>query len=387
MWTRRRTWWVVGSAVAAVAVAAYCSRERPLEVETAVVSRGTLRVTIDEEGTTRVRGHEDVNAPVSGRWVPASVHVGDPVVRGGAIGLLYPAPLDPRLREEARAGLGAAESAVGEADARVAAAQAALDEAERTLGRIEKVATAGGASRQEVDRARTAAAAGRNERDAARKRAEAARFDVARARASLDARGGDGGAALVVRAPIRGVLLRVHEEHEHVVSAGAPLAQVGDPADLEIVVPLLTADAARVQPGAVVRVTTGPGSDTLVARVRLVEPAAYTKLSPLGVEEQRVNVIARFARAQAGLGDGFRVDARVTVAELPDAVIVPVSALVRHGEEWSTFVVDAGRARSRALTLGARAGDAAQVLGGLEPGTRVVAYPGERVVDGSRVRP
>jgi HlyD family secretion protein len=182
------------------------------------------------------------------------------------------------------------------------------------------------------------------------------------------------------------MLLRLHEEHERVVPVGAPLAQVGDPADLEIVVPLLTADAARVKPGAPVRVTTGPGSDTLVARVRLVEPAAYTKLSPLGVEEQRVNVIGRFDRPQAGLGDGFRVDARVTVAEVPDAVIVPVSALVRHGEEWRAFVVEAGRARSRVVTLGARAGDAAQVLAGLEPGARVVAYPGERVLEGSRVR-
>jgi HlyD family secretion protein len=391
MLKRSRILWLVGAAAVVTAGVAWMARPRATEVDVASVTRGMLRVTIDEEGTTRVRDHQDVSAPVTGRFVPSGVRVGDRVARGALLGAIHAVPFDAEALAQARAREGMARAAVQEASARLTSAQAALEEGQNLAARRERLAAAGGASGEEVERARTAVVALTQERDAARIRVEAAGFELESARTALVLRSGSAGRgqdvtrSWDVRAPLAGVVLRLAEEHERVLAAGTLLAQVGNPSGLEVVVPLLTADAARVKPGFGMRITIGPGTDTLLARVVVVEPAAFKRLSPLGVEEQRVNVIGRLDSSATSLGDAFRVDARITVLEVPDALIVPSSALVRHGQEWSVFVVSGGRAARRVVSIGARGDDAAQVISGLGTGDRVVVYPGEALRDGARV--
>jgi HlyD family secretion protein len=256
------------------------------------------------------------------------------------------------------------------------------------FGRRERLAVTGGVSQEELERARLDLSGARDARDAAAAQLDAARADLAAARTVLDVRrSGATDRSVSVRAPIGGVVLRLIEEHERVVPPGALLAQVGEPADLEVVVPLLTADAERVKPGAAVAFTTGAGTPPLRAVVTVIEPAAFTKLSPLGVQEQRVNVIAKVQGVAAGIGDAFRVDARITVDERRDATIVPLPALVRHGDGWSVWVVQGGRALARGVGLGARASDGAQVTAGLSRGDTVVLYPPDAIANGARIRP
>lgn len=385
---RRRTILIAGGAALAAALGAVLLfRPRATVVEMAVVTRGPLAVTVDEEGTTRVRRHEDVNAPVGGRFVPGRLRVGDRVARGDVLGTLAPVPLDAEATRQAEARAQAADAAVEAAAARERAAQATFDEAQRILGRRDKLAAAGGIATEELERARLDATNARDARAAARSQLEAARAERSAARAVLEVRRGGGASRPVeVRAPIAGVLMRLVEEHERIVAAGMPLAQVGDPADLELVVPLLTADALKVKPGARVEFSMGRGDSAGRAVVSVVEPAAFTKLSPLGVQEQRVNIIATVAGPAVGVGDAFRVEARVVIAELPEAVIVPSSALVRHGESWSAWVVTGGRASQRPVVIGARAREGVEVRSGVSPGDTVVAYPPERLRDGTRVR-
>lgn len=376
----------IGTIIVIVSATAWGLRSDAVPVDTVTVTRGLLRITVDDEGMTRVRTHEDVNAPVAGRFTPVGVRIGDRVSRGDIIGNIGPATLDAEGTAAARARISAAEAALRGAQALHAAADSTATEAQHLLERREKLAASGGVSREELERARTSAMTLRQEREAVRARVEGARSELAAARTTLDVRGAGRTSAVVVRAPIAGVLIRLAEEHERVVPAGALIAQVGDPSTVEVVLPLLTTDAIRVRKGAEMRVTTGPASDTLAATVSLVEPSAFTRLSPLGVQEQRVNVIGLFATPPVGLGDAFRVDARVTLDEIADAVIVPTSALVREGAGWSVFVVAEGRARHRAVTLGRRAADAAAVTNGLAAGERVVTYPSELVTDGVRVK-
>lgn len=381
-----RTQVLIAAAVVVTGLVAYLARPRGLAVHTVVVRRGTLRVTVDEEGATRVRLKQDVNAPVTGRFVPGRVRVGDRVARGAILGLVHPAPLDAEGRRAATARAAAADALLRETEARHAAAESALSEALDVLARRERLAASGVVSREDLERARTAAATLHQERDAAAARVAAARADAAGAHATLDVRAAAAGTAIAVTAPAAGVVLRLTEEHERVLPVGTRIAEVGDPADVEVVVALLTADAVHVARGAEMRITTGAGGDTLLARVTLVEPAAFTKLSPLGVEEQRVNVVGRFTRPVTGFGDAFRVDARVTLAEIADAVIVPASALVRDGASWAAFVVTNGRALRRTVALGARSVDGAEVRTGLAAGDIVVEYPPDDLADGSRVR-
>ena len=384
MTTARKAWWVGGAALVAVAIWMMFARGQATDVDAGTVTSGALRVTIDEAGTTRVRGHADVNAPVAGRWVPAALRAGDPVRVGAVLGVLYPAPMDESAQEQARARVGAAEAAQREAETRVTAARSALEEATRTLARTERMAEAGGMSPQDVERARDDVTGRRSEFEGAQLRATAARFELSSARAVVAPFGGDR-KGLPIVAAVGGTVLRVFEEHERVVAPGTPLAEVGDPRDLEVVIPLLTADAARVRDGAVVVMSFGGRADTLRGRVVRVEPSAFTKISALGVEEQRVNVIASTPATDAHIGDQYRVQARVTVWESQRALRVPVGALVRDGEHWFVFVIEGGRARRRAVTVGERGEELAEVRAGLTNGERVVLYPGNAALDGQRV--
>ena len=395
---RRRAVQIAVAAVVAAALFAVL-RPAPLAVDVGEVRRGPLRVTVDEEGRTRVRYRYVVAAPVDGRLLRISLEEGDGVAAGQVVAHVRPMPLDPRARASAEARLAAARARVAEAEARVAKARAGAAQAARDLVRAERLAEAGTLAPGELERRQLDAASLRREVEAARAGADAARHELEVARAALlapdldrelpqtaDARCGDV-PCLALTAPVAGRVLRVFEESERSVAPGTPLIEIGDPRDLEIVADVLSTEAVRVRPGAPVIVEEWGGDEPLAARVRRVEPSGFTKISALGVEEQRVNVIAEFDAAPESLGDGFRVEVRIVVWESEDVVVAPATALFRSGASWSVFVVEGGRARLRTVSLGHRAAFDMEVLSGLEPGERVVLHPSDQVTDGARVKP
>ena len=370
-------------------------RPAPVRVELGVVDRGPLEVTVDEEGRTRVRNRYVIAAPVSGGLDRISLDAGDAVAVGAAVARVSPAPLDPRATAQAEARLEAAIALRGEARARVGQAKAALAQAQRDLQRARTLAAAGTVSDQGLEQAELAHASRVEELHGAREAEDAAAHEVQAAEAVLLAAGGSvhetsaGGkdAFVEVRSPATGHVLRVFEESQRVVAVGTPLLEVGDPSDLEIVVDVLSADAVKIRPGAEMRLGAWGGEGTLRARVRRVEPSGFTKLSALGVEEQRVNVIGDFVDPPGALGDGYRLEARIVVWRADDVVRLPASALFRSGEAWHVFGVENGRARLRAVEVGQRGVEAAKVVSGIEPGTGVVLHPTDRVADGVRIEP
>lgn len=372
---------VAGGVVVLVVALGLLLRGGAVPVETATVTRGPLRVTLDGEGRTRVRERYVVAAPVAGRLERITLREGDAVRRGEILARLAPAPLDPRDREQAEARLAAAEDARRAADAALAQAGAALDQATRRRERAERLAAESLVAVQDREEAELLETTRRQERDAADFRVQVAAHDVELARAVLA-----GGLRIVVlRAPVAGRVLRVPEASERVVAPGAPVIEIGDPAALEVVVDYLSSDAVQIAAGDTMLVEAWGGSGALLARVRRVEPSAFTKVSALGVEEQRVNVIGDLTAAPPALGDGFRVEARVVVWSAPAVLTVPASALFRRGERWTVFTVAGGRARARAVTIGHRTAFDAEVLEGLAAGDRVIRNPSDRIADGVRV--
>lgn len=362
----------------------------PADVATAV--RGPMQVTIDEEGETRVRERFVVSAPVAGRVLRVDLEAGDPVARGAVLATFLPADpalLDARARAEARESVAVAESALGRARAEVRRAQAALVLARSEVVRHRELArqqiVAGSlleakeaelrVTEQALRAAEFAAAGAAHERT------------MAQARLAPPARAGG---AITIASPVAGVVLRRLRESEAVVAAGEPLLEVGDPRDLEIVSDLLSTDAVKVRPGSPVLVEQWGGEGTIRGRVRRVEPSGFMKLSALGVEEQRVNVVVDLQDppgAWKALGDGYRVEVRIVLWESADVLKVPTASLFRRGEEWAVFAVEDGRARLRPVTIGRRNGLEAEVVSGLGAGATVVVHPSDRIEDGARVAP
>jgi HlyD family secretion protein len=383
----KRYRWIGGGLLAVAAALAVVLPSDPVPVELEPVTRGPLRVTVDEEGEARVRERYLASAPIPGRLVPLDREAGDPVAAGDVLARVYPLPLDERARTEAARRLEAAEAAAEAAGAAVREAEAARLQAARNRERAEALAARDVIAPQTLEDARTAESMAAAALEEARGAAHAAGHEVDAARAVLlDADGGGGTGARAVRAPAAGRVLRVYEERERVVAAGAPIIEIGDPADLEVVVDVLTEDAARLREGARALVTPGTAADTLAGRVRRIEPSAFTKVSPLGVEEQRVNVIVALDGTAAGLGDRFRVDVALVAWSADDVLRVPVGALFRSGGAWAVFVMADGRARLRTIGIGQRGRRAAEVLHGLAEGEEVVLYPGADVRDGARVQ-
>jgi HlyD family secretion protein len=390
----RRRWLIVAAVVlAATAGLLWLLRPAPLRVELGPVERGLLEVTVDEEGRTRVRQRFVVAAPVSGRLYRIALDEGDAVEAGAVVARVDPAPLDPRSLAQAEARLESAMASRREAEARVVQARATLAQAERELRRARTLAKAGTISDQDREQAELTRISRAQELDAARQSADAAAHEVEAARAVLLAAGGRSrdegkeGSPVEVHAPAAGRVLRVLEESERVVAVGTPLVEIGDPGDLEIVVDVLSADAVRILPGAEMRLEAWGGERTLRGLVRLVEPSGFTKISALGVEEQRVNVIGDFVDPPGALGDGYRLEARIVVWRGEGVLRAPASALFRRGEGWSVFLAEDGRAWLRAVEVGQRAADAVEILGGLEAGGRVILHPTDRVADGVRIEP
>lgn len=384
---RRHALWA-GAVVVLAAIVVWIMLPDRVSVETAVIERGPLAVTVEEDGQTRVQERYVVSAPITGRMVRLECEVGQAVSAGDVLAEIHPLPLDTRTRTEAASRLETAEATRRAALARVDHAATLAGEAERARDRLERVvaADAGAIAQQRLDQARTAARAAALDLEQARAAAQASAHDVATARAALlGADGGAGGRPTQVRAPAAGRVLRVFEECERVLAAGSPILEIGDPARLEIVADVLSQDAARFREGSPALVTAGGDADTVRAVVRRIDPAAFTKVSPLGVEEQRVNVILGFDGDPPFLGDRYRVAASIITWQSDDVLRVPVSALFRSGSEWAVYVVGDGVARLRIIDIGQRGGRHAEVLHGLEAGDRVVLYPGQDVHDGTRV--
>lgn len=375
-------------AMAAVVIAGVVAALRPdaLEVETAVVRHAPLRVTVDAEGVTRVRDRYVIAAPVTGRLERVPLAEGDVVRAGDVVARIAPTPLDAPAARQARAGLDAARALEREAGSRVRLAADAAAQATRDAERVRRLHEAGAVSAQAREEAELLARTRADDVAAARAHAAAAAAQVEQASAALlHAAGGASGAAIPVRAPAGGRVLRIAGRSERVVASGTPLAEVGDTRVLEVVVDVLSSEAALVRAGMPVSLEGWGGDDAVAGQVRLVEPSATTRVSALGVEEQRVDVIVDVPAPPPALGDGYRVDARILVWEADSVLVVPASALVRSGAEWRVFVVADGRAAARPVRVGRMGGTAVQVTGGLTAGDEVVLFPSDRIEDGARV--
>jgi HlyD family secretion protein len=360
---------------------------KPVPVEVAAASIGTLRATVNEEGKTRIKQRYVVAAPVAGqlRRIPfkagAEVKASETVL--AVIDPQAPTLLDPRSRASA-------EAKRDSASANLEKTKFAYKFVASELRRFERLYADKTVSVQELETAQMHEATAAKEQAAAESalrqaEAELAEFGPVGA-------GETNGVCLPreVKSPITGRILKVFEESARVIVSGTPLLEVGDPADLEVVVEVLSRDGAMISPGTKVEFDQWGGDQPLIGRVRLVEPAAFTKVSALGVEEQRVNVIADLLtplEARANVGDNFRVEARIIVWEANDALKVPAGALFRKGDQWATFVFESDRAHLRLLKAGRSSSTETQILEGLRPGEQVIVYPGSRVQDGQRVRP
>lgn len=386
--TRRRA--VIGGvAIAIVGGVAWILRPKPVEVETAIAARGPMRATVDAEGRTNVRDRYTIAAPVTGRLRRIELHEGDAIAAGQIVAWIAPLPLDASSRQQGEARLLGAEALLREAEVRVGQARVAEADAKRVADRREIVFRAGGISQEELDQMRLAHRARQDDLDAAQARVRAASAEVAAARAALLGAGGPGGTpqAIAVRAPSRGRVLRLPEPSERVVAAGTPLIELGDARSLEVTADVLSADAVLLQVGDSADIDEWGGGAPLHARVRTVEPSAFTRVSALGVDEQRVNVTLDLLDTPPTLGDNYRVEVRVIVWQRPDALTVPASAVFQHDGRWSVFVVEDGRARTRTVELGHRTAASVEVLRGLDSGARVILFPSDQIAEATRVNP
>lgn len=421
--------WAIGLLVVAALIWAFLPR--PIPVDVAPVVTAPLRVTVDEEGRTRIKERYIVSAPLTGRLLRIDLDPGDPVVAGetvlATIEPLDPSLLDPRARAEAQLRVRAAEAALRRADPQVAAAVAALEFAQSELRRTREAASRGAATEDELEEAILLERTRTEELRAAQFAQEIARYELQLARAALlqterapdngdaeddeaangEAGGGDaedGGSGVdpstdpealagelprfEITSPITGRVLRVPQESAAVVTPGTPLIELGDPRDLEIEVDVLSRDAVRINPGDRVLLEHWGGDHPIEGVVRLVEPSGFTKISALGVEEQRVNAIIDFAGdPPPTLGDAFRVEARIVVWEAPDVLQVPNGALFRSGGEWAVYAIADGRATLRTIRIGQRNELATQILEGLSEGDAVILHPSDQIAPGVRVTP
>ena len=369
---------------AAVAGVALWLRPTPHDVDVVLVARDLLRVTIDEPGVTRLPDHAELSTPSSGRIEDLQFDVGDTVRAGQVVATLHPAPLDGRALDEARAMVRGAAATREEADALLRQAETALQEAQRERARVARLAEAGAVAPRDLEEAQTAESARARAVDAARARRRAAA--EAERRAEIAARTGPGAGVITLRSPITGTVLRRFQDHDRVLPAGTPVFEIGDPSRLEVVLEVLSREAVALQPGLPVRYTL-PGGDTAAGRVHLVEPAAFTKLSALGIAEQRVRVVTRPEGPLPGVGDAFELPAAIVTWEGRDVLAVPAGVLVPVGERWGVYLVRGGRALRQEITIGHRGTRTLEVTGGLSPGDSVILLPDERIADGVRVRP
>jgi len=365
---------------------------RAIRVETAAVTSGRFTATVEETGRTRVRERYVVSAPMAGRLIRPTLRPGDAVEQGQTIATLRASPsslLDPRARQELEERIGMAEASLEEASAAQERARVLLARARTDLDRTRQLRATGAAALAQFERDTFAFEAAERDLVAADRRRHAAEHAVAQMRALIRPGGEGNGDTVTLSAPVAGRVLKVVQESEGAVAAGAPLIEIGDPLDIEVAVDLLTTVAVRLREGAPVSISGWGGPAPLPGRVRRVEPSGFTKLSALGVEEQRVWVLIDIAAPpaqRAGLADGFRVEVTITLDEIEAATLIPAGALFRRGDDWFVFVSAGGTAGLRRVELRQRSGRTAAIAAGLTAGERVIVYPPSAVADGRSVR-
>jgi HlyD family secretion protein len=379
-----------------LAILAWAFYPKPLTVEVAKVTQGKFERAVQEYGKTRVRDRYTVSAPLAGRVGRVLLKQGDSVALGDTVALLWPmAPAlqDERSRAEQAARIAAMASGLARTQANAGRAQAALAQADAELSRSEALAQQGFVSPNQNETGRLNSRLRAQELESARQEENAARHELEQAQAARRqfAQAPLGGLqpSFAVKAPVQGKVLKVLQQSEASVAAGSVLVELGDPAKLEVVVDILTEDATEVRPGAAVQLLNWGGAQVLTGQVLWVEPAAFTKVSALGVEEQRVNVVIDITAPAAlwqSLGDGFKVDVRVLVQVVDQAVMVPVSALFPIGSRSGIFVVEGGHAYLKEISVEARNGVSAWVKTGLVVGAQVIVYPDSKLKDKVRVR-
>ncbi len=370
---------------------------KPVLVNTAKVTEAPLTLTIDEEGKTRVIDRYVVSAPVPGVTCRHDLNVGDDVKQEQVLLKLEPmqsAILDPRSRAEAEAKVAAAKSALRAAQERANAAKADAEYAKTELKRIDRLIKAGAAPRESLDRARSQAQSTTAAQRSADFAVEVARYELAAAQTALAYTAGSkdtkASEFVPIKSPINGRVLRVHHECEGVVTPGQPLLEIGDTTRLEVEIDVLSEDAVRIMPGSRVLFNRWGGDHSLEGRVRTVEPVGFTKISALGVEEQRVLIIADFVSPHdewARLGDGYRVEASFILWQQDNVLQVPTSALFRENGNWMVFAIRQGVATRVPVNIGERNGFQARLLSGLEKEDTVIIHPDDLIQEGTRVRP
>jgi HlyD family secretion protein len=389
----KSTWLWIAAGIAVAAALAWAFSPRPVEVETAVVRQDHFEQSIEEDGRTRLKDRYTVSAPVAARVARMVLREGDSVAAGDIVAVLTPvmsSMVDERSTREAAARLRSATAGVERASARVARATISLQEAQLEKERTEKLAGEGFLSASKLDADRLALAGARRELEVAQAEREMAVQDKAQAAAALQpaAAGSSSTRPLSVRSPVSGVVLRVPQPSEATLAAGAALLDIGDPQRMEVISELLTTDAVQATPGrrVVIERWGGPPVEGVVRRV---EPAAFTKVSALGVEEQRVNVLIDVSNppeAWRSMGDGFRVSVRIVTASVEQAVLAPLGALFPHGKGMAVYRLDGRYARLQPVETGARNNNEAWVRSGLTPGQTVIVYPPATIRDGRKVQ-
>ena len=394
--TRRMMLWGAPGLVLLAALV-YTFIPQPVPVDLVEARRGELVTTIDEEGETRVRDIYVLSAPVAGRALRIEAEAGDKVIAGetvvAEIEPIDPAFLDPRSEAQALADINAAESARQLTLARVDSAKAELEFAESELQRARRLVSDDLISEHALDEAERGFKTRKAELATARAALQVSSFELERARAQLVSPTETHERhvrckCVPIHAPVNGSILRVLHESEGVVTAGEPLVEIGDPGDLEIVTDLLSTDAVRALAGQRAIIERWGGEQVLEGRVRRVEPFGFTKVSALGIEEQRVNVIIDITsppESWAQLGHGYQLETRIVLGELEDALKLPLTALFRDGVHWAVYIEDDGRAQLRHVEIGERSQLEASIQQGLQAGERVIEHPGNRIADGVRI--
>ncbi|OQW99244.1 MAG: hypothetical protein BWK74_02665 [Desulfobacteraceae bacterium A6] len=366
------------------------------DVDLVDVSRGLLRVAIEEEGRTRLKERFVITAPTAGYVRRITAKVGETVKKGETIAVLEPMrsqALDPRSRAETEAMVSTAKASFEAAQEKERASAADVGYLEKKLERFTNLHLRGYVAKDLLDQAESEAKKAQAVRNSAKAAADAARFELERARTTLrnfsaDKRAGNNG-IVYVYSPVDGSIFKIHHESEGAVGAGEPLIDIGNRKNLEVLAEVLSSDAVKIKKGTAVLFKRWGGDEPLAGTVRVVEPAGFTKVSSLGVEEQRVLVIADITSppdAWSVLGDGYRLEAHFVIWEGKDVLQVPASALFRSGKDWAVFVYDKGKARLRKVEVGQRNGLTAEIISGIKAKDRVIAHPGDSISDGTRIR-
>lgn len=374
-------WSIAG--VIALAVIAFALWPRAVGVETVVAIQGRLETSIDADGVIRAHHRFTLAMPVTGILERIEIEPGASVAAGQIIGFMVPPDIDERQRKEASSHVRSIEAAGVEYEEQLASLRTLVEQTRRRADRLGRLDKAGAVAREQVENARDAYEQATRQYEALRARQRAHGYELQAARSVLSARPGQ---RIPLRAPSDGVVLRRYEQSERTVLAGTPILEIGDTSAMEVVIDVLSADAVKVTRGMSVRLEGWGGTTPLQAVVQRVEPAARTKVSSLGIEEQRVNVIADIRDCPSALGDGYRVEAAIITSRVDNALCIPLGALIRRGSDWFVLVNADGVANMRAVQLGARNAMLTVVTSGLTRGERVIVHPPESLADGDHVK-